>query len=510
MFLFIFSLLFFENKAYRAKDNKFNMSSMLDSKQRCQQILQFTEGYRIYYPLSIFTAQIFFSNYDKNSQILLDCFTKEIAIIVMTFIPRRPIFLDNDLKMNLSSYLSSNIQINFLFYKGIVFDLGSFEFFSQNKILVYATFFYSNFGFEYAHNKICSYSQNIIFPKVKYLSYSITTRYARHTCPMMFYKCDIIELDLSGLSDTIIKNNHLSFYQMSHDLDSRIEQVNLKVYQSILNRNILDANIFGRMEKLSIYGKLMSIDKNTFKNLSKIKFINFFIDNIDMFLFESFEWLDTINSNFNISEVGIYLENYDYPQADLCLFKNFPPNRKFLFDFYGINCSCTILWLYKIYYYQDGLEILNKTGKCDNLSWLNSTCKLDFVFCPQQLKNTKKYQLTIIDIFYLSEYLNFFSFIFFPFFSLIGLITNLINMIILLSLKFSSDQILVKFMLLNSMLNLVYCLIYFFHLANSCVGLNGIVCPYYSRWISVQLYEIYVVDFLGGMLKTLSNILNCP
>lgn len=44
-------------------------------------------------------------------------------------------------------------------------------------------------------------------------------------------------------------------------------------------------------------------------------------------------------------------------------------------------------------------------------------------------------------------------------------------------------------------------------MASMCVGLNGIFCPHFSRKILVQLYEIYLVDFIGGVLKTLSNFL---
>lgn len=38
--------------------------------------------------------------------------------------------------------------------------------------------------------------------------------------------------------------------------------------------------------------------------------------------------------------------------------------------------------------------------------------------------------------------------------------------------------------------------------------MNGIFCPSLSRSIPIQYYDIFVIDYLGGILKTLSNISN--
>lgn len=61
-------------------------------------------------------------------------------------------------------------------------------------------------------------------------------------------------------------------------------------------------------------------------------------------------------------------------------------------------------------------------------------------------------------------------------------------------------------MLLNSFLNFLLCFINIFHLINSCTSYSGIFCSTFKRHISVQYYEIYVIEFFGSILKTLSNI----
>ncbi|RNA41812.1 hypothetical protein BpHYR1_017724 [Brachionus plicatilis] len=52
-----------------------------------------------------------------------------------------------------------------------------------------------------------------------------------------------------------------------------------------------------------------------------------------------------------------------------------------------------------------------------------------------------------------------------------------------------------EWMLLNSLLNFMYSLIYSFHLLNECVFNNLSFCPILSRSIPVQYFEIYLIDF---------------
>ncbi|RNA43020.1 hypothetical protein BpHYR1_008533 [Brachionus plicatilis] len=43
---------------------------------------------------------------------------------------------------------------------------------------------------------------------------------------------------------------------------------------------------------------------------------------------------------------------------------------------------------------------------------------------------------------------------------------------------------------------------------NICVFANGVYCPYLSRSTLIQYYEIFIIDYFGGILKTFSNFLN--
>ncbi|RNA42564.1 hypothetical protein BpHYR1_029699 [Brachionus plicatilis] len=100
-------------------------------------------------------------------------------------------------------------------------------------------------------------------------------------------------------------------------------------------------------------------------------------------------------------------------------------------------------------------------------------------------------------------------------FSITGIITNLLNIFIInkckkneLKDKNKSKFSLYNFMTFLSFVNVFYCLILSFHVMNSCTVINGIFCSRLYGNVIVQYYEIYLVDFLCGILKTLSNILN--
>lgn len=486
--------------------DRYDIQYLLDAKKNCKLFIKSAESFRIFSVSTKPSFQINFYNFNDYTQIDFKCLNNlQYSIDLLIFQPNRPIILNNNLNLDLRSHLENQIDLRFIFSKGIESDLNIFEIFYQKNHKVYIKFYYSSFGFESEKNKVCFPTKSKIFKNIFSLYYTLSSKYIPRTCPMIFYHCNISHLTMKGISNTIIKNNNLTFRHIDTYLNSFIQYLNLYIYQSKIDQYTLYYNVFSKLEYLNLYGKLIQIDPETFKNLTKIKKIQFFLDNVNMFITQSFEWLKYMNQNVTINSpsLSILINYYDFPDSDLCIFERFPRNRKILIDFYGSNCTCTVFWLYNIYFHDDGLKKL--MNNCQNYFRLNLTCNFDFKFCFKQLK--KKDNLTNIDFFYLSEYINFFTFLFFPFIALIGLLANLVSIFILLSVPnvLSFDQFLIKLMIFNSALNCFYCLIYFFHVANICIGLNGIICPFLSKSTLVQHYEVYIVDFFGGIIKTLSN-----
>lgn len=500
---FFLTILFCHNILQSFKDN-LNIQSVLNQNRECSYMIKHAKVQAIFVPSSFLSIGIQFFGYERHDNIDLKCFDKQdLRIVSLNFFPNKPITLDNELNLYSASYSELGLTINFLFYKGVVSELDIFETIFKRNTSFFIYFFYSNFGLEANENKICNRDNNTIFKKIVILHFSLSTRYVPSTCPTLFYKCRIYRLCIKGLSSTLIKYNYFGFRPVYFDLDSYIQYLEVYLYKSKIDKNILYSNVFKKLEILNIYGKLSQIDLDTFTNLTQLKEIHLDIDNLNVFLTRSFQWLNSFKHKSDESNLQISIYNYNYPNYDLCSFKNLDHNRKFLFVFSNSECSCTIFWLYKIYYYDEGLIILEE--KCINFVSLNLTCNLDL--CNITTKKLNK--LTSIDIFYQSEYLNLITSFISPFFILISLSSNLINIIVLISFakSFKSDHLLKNIMLFNSLINFLYTFIYIFHMASICVGHHGIYCPYFSKWVLVQTYEIFLVDFFGGILKTLSNFL---
>lgn len=92
-------------------------------------------------------------------------------------------------------------------------------------------------------------------------------------------------------------------------------------------------------------------------------------------------------------------------------------------------------------------------------------------------------------------------------FSSIGILTNLLSIFASWPRKEKTDHLL-NLMLLNSILNLIYCLINLIHLINICVAVNGIFCSAINRKYLSQVYDIYIVEFMGSILKLSSSFIS--
>ncbi|CAF1077197.1 unnamed protein product [Brachionus calyciflorus] len=122
----------------------------------------------------------------------------------------------------------------------------------------------------------------------------------------------------------------------------------------------------------------------------------------------------------------------------------------------------------------------------------------------------RNFELTKQDKLYESEIITLINLIFTPIFVTIGLFGNLYNILVLkMNLKISNEKgfIIPELMVLNPLVNFLYCFINLLHLMNICIGINGVYGPFISRSISVQIIEIYLIDYFGNVLKTLSNFL---
>ncbi|CAF1069689.1 unnamed protein product, partial [Brachionus calyciflorus] len=111
------------------------------------------------------------------------------------------------------------------------------------------------------------------------------------------------------------------------------------------------------------------------------------------------------------------------------------------------------------------------------------------------------------DIIYISEILNYITIVMIPIISIITIITNIMNLKILNNIKPNETTASNKLMKLNSLINLIYSVIYCTHLINKCIYVNGIFCSTILREKATQLFEVIFVEFFLSLLKIWSNVL---
>ena len=139
------------------------------------------------------------------------------------------------------------------------------------------------------------------------------------------------------------------------------------------------------MAGLYLSGQINEIQSDLFTFLNKIRFISINIENTRQFFHLGLRWLQSINRGFNANLIKIsntsmdinliakkrvivsfaeyahiFGSVYNYPDEDLCLFKDFPHAQLVypsitLTD--TVTCSCTLIWLirYSKYYMNEDL-----------------------------------------------------------------------------------------------------------------------------------------------------------
>ncbi|CAF0966107.1 unnamed protein product [Brachionus calyciflorus] len=512
--LFIIAFLFYSN----AEKNKYHLLENFTNNKslRCREMNHYFSINIIQFYGQFLEIKLKYFNY--FNQFSLECFSNSIlSISSITLIPNYPLTLDNNLNLTFETPNNMFINLYFVYIKNIDSNVNIFDnLIRSNYTKINVDFYYSSLEFSISPdlNKT-----QAIFKNLTDLKFSITCKYNENSSPLLFYKSTINELILSGLSDTLIKKNLLGFERVDNfDIESSIKIANFDFYKIIINRKMLYFQVFRNVRDIYLNGQLKFIYEKSFSNFEKLRLLNINTNRDFKFISENLKFLNFLNSNLSLSvdnTITIYFSFYEFPNEDICLFREFPRNRFLSLspDYYGTQCTCLNFWLFNNYYNSEGIKLIK--DYCSNPEDMD-TCNFTFLIrnCDFKLYEAKKTEKSLSDYFYDSELLNLIVSTLTPFVCILGLITNLINIKILkYDMKIFAKQkevhiMMYQFMFYNSIINFFYCIIYIFHLLNVCISINGVFCLFISRSEIVQYYEIVIVDFLGGILKVLSNILN--
>jgi len=204
---------------------------------------------------------------------------------------------------------------------------------------------------------------NVVYPKV--------------FCPLAFKGSNITRIDFADVINSFLITNRLNFYQLNQtqadaSLTKSIKCVFLSVSYEMLDEKILAKSLFKYIYRLVLHGVVYGIDEGTFGEFLVLKNIDFQLDNFREFFHGGLKWLSFINRDVtysNETEIDyrllailrfLYIKNgvsfdpiYEYPDEDICLFKDFPHTRlvmPILNPFRFINCTCTLKWLQQHYF----------------------------------------------------------------------------------------------------------------------------------------------------------------
>ena len=362
-------------------------------------------------------------------------------------------------------------------------------------------------------------------------------------------------IDINQTNDLDLKNEDF-FY------------LNIAITYEKLSLRMLNRYVFKHIKRLVVWGIIYDVETDLFKHFKNFKFLSTNLQNMKQLLENNNKWMKYINyhAKVNISDMNEINKNikkvlifeivqkngntgsyttfnkaYLYPDEDFCLFEHFPhENLVYPFIVSGalLKCTCTIYWLIQNsdLYFQDNFKnfknneyqikyeykfpdnFFNHTVKhCMMTNFKKSLRSCEF---EKRLKACNKTSYTYsesfhfnndIDILFLIKWVQLIVFEFLqPILCVVGIITNLLSIFTLrhqmktdLDVK---DYSMYNHIFMNSIFNLIYCVITLMGLINVCVFNVSIFCSRIYQVQVSQYFRIIFIYFIGNFTKLCCNI----
>ena len=317
--------------------------------------------------------------------------TTQTKIKSITLTPSTQLLLNDDLNLRNLAF-EENFEFTIEKIKGIQAELDPFSIDNTRT----GKFYVSNSIFEtYNENVVIDSFESClslfdsffisIFDDFDFVSLRENITYPPELCPAIFMGTIIETIEFFSLTQA----NRPNFIDLnSSDADLMDSISNLKIFNSqiFLDDKLFTKNIFKYTKSLLINNSsLIDIQDGLFTEFNDLKSIELKLNNYEEFIqTSSMSWLKSLNSNVTDGlntldeqqQMFITLtdltEKYDYPDKDICKFKDFPHER-LVFPIINakpsLDCTCTLIWLLQ---YKDrvsgGSQILetSSTRNCLN------------------------------------------------------------------------------------------------------------------------------------------------
>jgi hypothetical protein len=428
------------------------------------------------------------------------------------------------------------------------FSLGNIREISLNKNLFSKfnksfrlNFYYSDLRFVFDSK---NFSQNLLNNSIlNEIFFAENIRYFENTPENAFKDAFLSQLSLNKLTKSKLFKNFISFKKSNetHDLNSTILRLNLENVFQIDLSEVLLFSIFGKFKMLKTSGQINKIDPDDlflpFRDLkllmiNELSLKNFFHQiglrwtkylNNDVWYDYNLANASRPNTNsqmiLKFSEYTFFnrqtpIQEYNFPDQDVCLFKDFP-HKNLVFPYF-FNCYNTCLFNWLIQH--------RKMFKLDSDFLCDSTridCDYENVFA---LCDSKDFSYTTDGNFeenayyfdnpeYAKQLIQYILIvIFIPILSTVGIVLNFISFRALLNKEYfkkkDDSMIIYQKMLICCLANLIICFLFAFKFTNQCIDpLRSLCINTIVTHRNLRIFLTVVFFYVGNSLKTYSNFI---
>jgi hypothetical protein len=360
---------------------------------------------------------------------------------------------------------------------------------------------------------------------------SRTNTYFRKICPIAFANASLQTLQVNGVEDSLLLRNVFEFEDFDFDYSHAVSSANIQwilfeVYRIKLKRHaLLNEYLLSKTNSITFVGQIDSIDDDAFENLNAPQVHLSNSNFVEFFHRVGIEWTRSLNrnkkntpvtlifyeANKNTQYFTIIFSNYFYPDADLCVFERFPHDQLVypeLSYFANSTCTCTIVFLIQ---FSIRVSDYDPANPCNNLSMSELVKNCDFAskfeMCNLNQTHPSFFLPTLRDIemeLGVADYI--LSIILMPICCINGILTNILVVLVIKRYKtVDFKEKMYDFMLANAIGNILHCSLYIFHMINICIQENGLFCSSIRENPMSQYFEIYVINYLSGVLKMFSS-----
>jgi hypothetical protein len=406
---------------------------------------------------------------------------------------------------------------------------------------------------------------NSLFTSFDRVRVSGDTRVTDKICAYAFRNAKMISFELAGQVNHFIKQNVMQFLTIDDfkntELNSDIAEFSvIDSYNFNLDANILPSVVFNATSSLKFGYYLASIETGLFKSFGSLRALLFRLSDLRTLFYNiGLSWLEDLNADVKNYTPGAWSEHdvqhksvivgfatktnslvdsssssssmllvnqYQYNDADHCLFQNFPLERlvfPLVGDVFSSNFTCTVILLmqrYTTYSYYLNLtdddwklmanrsEIISRAISkievdiCKNkTAHTAQTCSVSGKASSHNWAYNTQNGRADLDVAEL-EYT--FSVVMIPLACVLGLLLNVKTIWTIWDKR--RQETCWVLMSINAKLNCLYCLIYLLNLFDVCVDPLGVFCSAVYASSATQYFKIIVIVYGGECVKVCANI----